>query len=72
VALVHAARLTHKYSSARSPKHFYAVFDAPITLQITHAMWEPLEPGQSYLITYSSRSRIGWQVEPYPGDTEVS
>ncbi|MCS6881466.1 MAG: hypothetical protein RMK84_10865 [Oscillochloridaceae bacterium] len=72
VALVHTARLTRKYSSARSPKHFYAVFDASITIQIPHTVWEPLEPGRSYLITYSPRSRIGWQVEPYPGDTDFA
>lgn len=72
VALVHPARLTRKYSSARSPKHFYVVFDTPITIQTPHTVWEPLEPGRSYLITYSPRSRFGWQVEPYPGDMDVA
>ncbi|MCX7789409.1 MAG: hypothetical protein N2378_02100 [Chloroflexaceae bacterium] len=72
LALVHPARLTRKYSSARSPKHFYAVFDTPITIQLPHTTWEPLEPGRSYLITYSPRSRMGWQVEPHPGDTDFA
>jgi len=66
VAHVHAARLTRKFSSARNPKQFYAVFDTPVTLQISRERWEPLQPEGRYLVTYSPRSRIGWMVEPFP------
>lgn len=70
-ALVHPARLTRKYSSVRHPKNYYAVFDTPVTIQVPLSTWEPLELGRQYLITYSPRSRKGWQVEPHPGDVEL-
>ncbi|MGQ9927095.1 MAG: hypothetical protein ACUVS4_09520 [Chloroflexaceae bacterium] len=70
-ALVHTARLNRKFSSARHPKQFYAVFDTPVTLQISGEMWEPLQPERRYLLTYSPRSRMGWLVESLPEEADL-
>ncbi len=72
MACVHEAHLSRKFTSRRSTHQYYAVFDTPGTLLLAHDVWEPLEPGRRYLVTYSPRSRIGWLVEPHPGDTALA
>ncbi len=65
VAQVHRARLKRVFTSPRAPKNYYAeFFDTPGTLQFSREVWETLQPEGEYLVIYSPRSRLGWEVKP--------
>ncbi len=63
VAQVRALRLKRTYESARAPKNYYAEFDDFGSVLVVKEVYEQLQPGQVYVVTFSPRTRRGWSVE---------
>lgn len=64
VTQVRVGRLTGKRETGRAPKTFYAEFENAGSIIIMGDVYEKLEQGQTYKVTFSPRTRRGWDVEP--------
>ncbi len=64
VAQVRVGRLTGKRETGRAPKTFYAEFENAGSIIVMGDVYEKLEQGQTYKVTFSPRTRRGWEVEP--------
>ncbi|MBK9780704.1 MAG: hypothetical protein IPP55_11740 [Anaerolineales bacterium] len=63
VAQVHTGKLNIKKQTHRSPRTFYAEFDHIGSVTIMGDVYEKLEEGKTYRVTYSPRTRRGWEVD---------
>lgn len=66
VTQVRVERLTGKRETGRAPKTYYIEFENAGSIIVTDEVYEKLEQGQTYKITFSPRTRHGWDVEPQP------
>lgn len=64
VTQVRVERLTGKRETGRAPKTFYAEFENAGSIIVMGDVYEKLERGQTYKVTFSPRTRRGWDVEP--------
>lgn len=64
VTQVRVGRLTGKRETGRAPKTFYAEFENAGSIIVMGDVYEKLEQGQTYRVTFSPRTRRGWDVEP--------
>lgn len=64
VTQVRVGRLTGKRETGRAPKTFYAEFENAGSIIVMGDVYEKLEQGQTYKVTFSPRTRRGWEVEP--------
>lgn len=60
---VRAGRLIGKRETGRSPKTFYAEFENAGSIIVMGDVYEKLELDKTYKVTYSPRTRRGWEVE---------
>lgn len=63
VTQVRVGRLTGKRETGRAPKTFYAEFENAGSIIVMGDVYEKLEQGQTYRVTFSPRTRRGWDVE---------
>lgn len=63
VTQVRVGRLIGKRETGRAPKTFYAEFENAGSIIIMGDVYEKLEQGQTYKVTFSPRTRRGWDVE---------
>ncbi|HEY0736116.1 MAG TPA: hypothetical protein VGD69_14470, partial [Herpetosiphonaceae bacterium] len=63
VAYVSSAELLQKRATTQSPRSFSAEFKDIGTLTIMYEVYQALDVGQQYRITYSPHTRRGWSVE---------
>lgn len=63
VAQVRLARLTRKHESGQSPRTFYAELEGVGTVIVMHELYEQLEEGVRYRVTFSPHTRRGWAME---------
>lgn len=66
VAQVRLARLLGTRESWRAPKQYYGVFEGIGPVLLAKDTYDRLRPGAVYRVTFSPRSRHGWNVEPMP------
>jgi hypothetical protein len=64
VAQVRTAKLMRKHETSRAPRTFYAEFQDIGDVIIMYDIYEKLEIGNLYQVTYSPRTKRGWSVEP--------
>lgn len=62
VTQVCMGRLTGKRETGRAPKTFYAEFENAGSIIVMGDVYETLELGKLYQITFSPRTRRGWDV----------
>lgn len=60
---VRVGRLIGKRETGRSPKTFYAEFENAGSIIVMGDVYEKLEVDKTYKVTYSPRTRRGWEVE---------
>ncbi|GAB4496585.1 MAG: hypothetical protein OHK003_02170 [Anaerolineales bacterium] len=60
---VRVGRLMGKRETGRSPKTFYAEFENAGSVIVMGDVYEKLEVNKTYKVTYSPRTRRGWEVE---------
>lgn len=63
VAQVRRAKLIRKHETSRAPRTFYAEFEDTGTVIVMYDIYEKLESGNVYQVTYSPRTKKGWSVE---------
>ena len=63
VSQVRIETLSGKRETGRSPKTFYAEFEQAGAIIVMGDVYEKLEIGKTYKVTYSPRTRHGWEVE---------
>lgn len=64
VAQVRVARLVRKHETGQSPRTFYAELEGIGTVIVMHDLYERLEEGGRYRVTFSPHTRRGWAMEP--------
>lgn len=64
VAQVRVTRLLGTSESRRAPKQYYGVFEGIGPVLLAKDIYDQLRPGAVYRVTFSPRSRHGWNVEP--------
>lgn len=62
VVQVRQAELIRKHHSSRSPKTFYAEFKNIGDVIIMGDVYETLDEEQTYYVSYSPRTRRGWEL----------
>ena len=63
VAQVREAELIRKHHTHRSPKTFYAEFEGIGSVIVMGDVYKKIEEGKIYRVTYSPRTRRGWDVD---------
>jgi hypothetical protein len=63
VAQVRIEKLIGKRTTGRSPKTFYADFENTGAIIVMGEVYEKLELEKTYKVTYSPRTRHGWEVD---------
>ena len=62
VVQVRQAELTRKHHTSRSPKTFYAEFTGIGDVIIMGDVYEKIDEGKTYYVSYSPRTRRGWEL----------
>lgn len=66
VAYVSSTELIQKRATAQSPRAFSAEFKDIGVLTVMYEVYQSLDVGQQYQVTYSPHTRRGWSVERLP------
>jgi membrane protein implicated in regulation of membrane protease activity len=66
VVYVSSAELIQKRATTQSPRSFSAEFKDLGVLTVMHEVYQSLDVGQRYRVTYSPHIRRGWSVEHLP------
>lgn len=66
VTQIRTGKLIRKRETGRPPKTYYAEFENAGSIIVLGDVYETLEPGQTYRVQFSPRTRRGWKVEAQP------